>query len=79
MGFCYDDEDNVPMTQDMFDRIDPNGHNPTVYTSYAEMKAAESLPFTDPEEEDRNCNDCVHFNGKFCTTWDCKFSLREEF
>jgi len=34
-GYLYDDEDNAPMNDEMFDRIDQNGNNPTVYTSYA--------------------------------------------
>ena len=67
--FVYDDEDNVPMNDDAFDRIDQNGHNPTVYTSYAEMKAEEALPFTDVPD----CEHCVHHNGQECTTWDCDF------
>lgn len=38
MLHCYDDEDNAPMTEDAF-----NGyHNPTVYTSAAEMNWVES-------------------------------------
>ena len=41
MPYLYDDEDNVPMNEDAWDRIDQDGHNPTVYGSYAEMRAAE--------------------------------------
>ena len=54
MGFVYDNEDNAPLTDEMFDRIDQNGHNPTIYTSYADMKAAEkeaeAIPFDDPPD-----------------------------
>ena len=38
---AYDDEDNAPMNDEAFDRIDLGGHNPTVYGSWSEMKAAE--------------------------------------
>ena len=49
-----------------FDRIDQDGHNPTVYGSYAEMKAVESsLPFDDPEPDD-GCWNCRHYNGESC-------------
>ena len=48
------------------DRIDQDGHNPTVYGSYAEMKAVESsLPFDDPEPDD-GCWNCRHYNGESC-------------
>lgn len=39
--YIYNDEDNYPMNDEMYDRIDRGGHNPTVYGSYAEMRAAE--------------------------------------
>ena len=66
MPYIYNDEDNAPMNDEAFDRIDRNGHNPTVYTSYAEMKAEErSLPFTD--KPDDGCWNCRHYNGDFCT------------
>ena len=39
--YIYNDEDNAPMSEELFDRIDLYGHNPTVYGSWAEMKAAE--------------------------------------
>lgn len=49
--YLYDDEDNAPMTDDAWD----GPHNPTVYGSRAEMKAAErDLPFSDPPE---NCHE----------------------
>ena len=60
----YDDEDNAPMTDDAFD----GPHNPTVYTSYAEMRAAEKpLPFSDPPEHEDGCWNCLDFNGDYCT------------
>ena len=56
--YIYNDEDNYPMNDDAWDRIDQDGHNPTVYGSMAEMKAAETqdllddeLPFTDEDED----------------------------
>jgi len=61
--YIYNDEDNVPMNQEAFDQ---NGHNPTVYSSYAEMKACEQpLPFTDGPEN--GCWNCLHYNGDYCT------------
>ena len=70
MPYIYNDEDNAPMCDEMFDRIDQDGHNPTVYTSYAEMRAAEkeeALPFTDPPED--GCWNCLNFdyNHEACT------------
>ena len=63
MRQAYDDEDNAPMTDDLFDRIDQGGHNPTVYGSYAQMKAEEALPFTDPPERPPDgCWNCQNFN-----------------
>lgn len=44
--YVYDDEDNASMNADAF----YGPHNPTVYLDRAEMKAMESLPFTDPNE-----------------------------
>ena len=50
--YLYDDEDNAPMNDEAFDRIDKDGHNPTVYQSYAEMKAEEKkIPFADEEDD----------------------------
>jgi hypothetical protein len=62
-NYIYSDEDNAPMNEEAFDRIDQNGHNPTVYGSYAEMKVEEkALPFTDPPEN--GCWNCLHFDLK---------------
>ena len=66
--YIYNDEDNAPMNDEAFDRIDPSGHNPTVYTSYAEMRAAEkeeALPFTDPDH-DNGCWNCINYDGDRC-------------
>lgn len=66
MGYLYDDEDNAPMTDDAWNGI----HNPTVYSSRAEMMAAEALPFTDPPEEHPDgCWNCMDFdwNKEACT------------
>lgn len=52
MPYIYDNEDNAPMNREAFDRIDQDGHNPTVYRSYAEMRAAEKeIPFADEDED----------------------------
>ena len=64
MPYIYNDEDNVPMNEDQFDRIDRNGHNPTVYTCFAEMRAAEKIPFNEPEKPDDGCWTCMHFDWK---------------
>ena len=65
MLHAYDDEDNVPMNDENFDPIDRDGHNPTVYTSWAEMKAEEAgLPFTD--EPEKGCWNCLEFDGDRC-------------
>jgi hypothetical protein len=65
MAYLYDDEDNAPMNDEAFDRIDQNGHNPTVYPSYAEMRAVEKpLPFTD--SPDNGCWNCIHYDGDRC-------------
>ena len=74
MGYIYNDEDNAPMYDENFERWDPidiNGHNPTVYTSYAEARAydkGEEIPFNDPPKD--GCWNCLHFNWKHeaCTT-----------
>lgn len=57
MPYIYNDEDNNPMNDDFLGM-----HNPTVYLTRAEMKAAESLPFTDPVEN--GCWNCMHFDYK---------------
>ena len=67
MLHAYDDEDNVPMNEDAFDGF----HNPTVYLDRAEMKAAESIPFSDPPEPPSDgCWNCMNFDWKHeaCTT-----------
>ena len=46
MPYIYNDEDNVPMTDDAWE----GPHNPTVYGSRAEMKYWDNLPFTEPED-----------------------------
>ena len=64
MPYIYNDEDNAPMNDEMLDRIEQNGHNPTIYSSYAEMIAAEKemdLPFTDPPD---GCWNCMNFDWK---------------
>ena len=43
--------------------IDKDGHNPTVYTSYSEMKAVEQgIPFNDPPED--GCWNCLLYDVK---------------
>ena len=29
-------------------------------------------------EHERDCEHCKHYDGKFCTQWDCKMELKEE-
>lgn len=59
--YIYNDEDNVPMVDDSF--FGP--HNPTVYLSRAEMKAAESIPFSDPPTTPADgCWNCRNFDWK---------------
>lgn len=67
--YIYNDDDNAPMAGELFDRIDQDGHNPTVYTSYAEMRAEEALPFTDPEPPSDGCWNCMIYdwNREACT------------
>lgn len=67
MPYIYTDEDNCPMNGEGFDRIDQDGHNPTVYMSYAEMRAAEKgeIPFDEPKHDD-GCWNCTAFNGEAC-------------
>ena len=50
MPYIYSDDDNAPMNDNAWDMIDQNGHNPTVYLSYAEMRAAQKgeIPFCEP-------------------------------
>lgn len=75
MRMAYDDEDNVPMSDDAFDRIDQDGHNPTVYGSFSEMKAMES----DPVPMTSNCHERCRFS-KFCyRTFGDKGSNRADF
>lgn len=69
--YSYDDEDNAPMTRQAYADLrdmDKNGHNPTIYTSISEMKAAEEpLPFTDPPEN--GCWNCLNYDYRYeaCT------------
>ena len=66
MRNAYEDEDNAAMSGELFDRIDQDGHNPTVYGSYAEMRAAEkALPFEDPPGN--GCRNCTFFDGDRCS------------
>ena len=58
MAYLYDDEDNTAMNEEAWDK---DGHNPTVYTSYAEMRAAEkNIPFAEPPG--RGCWNCLLFD-----------------
>jgi hypothetical protein len=66
MKYVYNDEDNVPMDDRMFDPIDQDGHNPTVYLSHAEMKAEEKgeIPFSEPPKD--GCWNCREYTGDYC-------------
>ena len=70
MAVVYNDEDNVPMTSESFDRIDQDGHNPTTYGSYAEMRAAEkALPFDETPSPENGCWNCQYYDGDRCSIW----------
>ena len=61
--YIFSDEDNEPMHFSLLE--DADGHNPTVYKSYAEMVAMERLPFTDPPEPVKDgCWNCFNFDWK---------------
>ena len=68
-SLVYNDEDNAPMNE-WRDDWDKDGHNPTVYLSRAEMKAAEKepIPFDDPPRD--GCWNCLNYNWdhEACTT-----------
>ena len=53
--YVYNDEDNAPMNEDPF----TGAHNPTIYNSRAEMKAAEN---PEPEKPADGCWNCINFN-----------------
>lgn len=57
--YVYDDEDNASMNADAF----YGPHNPTGYLDRAEMKAMESLPFTDPNEPEYEADEEEGENG----------------
>lgn len=63
--YIFSDEDNEPMHFSLLE--DADGHNPTVYKSYAEMIAEERLPFTDPPEHPDGCWNCFNYDGDYCT------------
>ena len=68
MAYIYNDEDNVPMNDDVLPE-DPVLKY-TTYSSREEMKAderGEALPFTDPPD---GCWNCLNFDWKHeaCTT-----------
>ena len=62
--YVYNDEDNSPMTEDQFDF-----HNPTVYASLAEARAADKMPFEEKPEFPDGCWNCMNFdwNREACT------------
>ena len=72
---AYDDEDNVPMHDEVWDRIEKDGHNPTVYGSFAEMRAAEK----DPVPVTSNCHDRCRYSKICFKTYKCKGSNRADF
>ena len=60
MPYIYNDEDNQPMSDDALDF-----HNPTVYGSLCEMKAAESIPFDGLDDKPADgCWNCFNFDWK---------------
>lgn len=79
-NYIYSDEDNAPMSMELFDRIDQDGHNPTVYGSYAEMVAVEKgLSFTDPTPADKNCHERCRYSKECWKLFNCKGSNRADF
>jgi len=65
MAYVYEDEDNVPMNDDVMPE-DPW----LKYTTYSCKEEYEAdirgeVPFTDPP--DNGCWNCLHYNGDFCT------------
>ena len=62
--YIYNDDDNYPMIDDEIENL----HHVTGYTSFTEMRAAESgLPFTDPIENGCwNCR-CYDWTREACT------------
>ena len=68
MPYIYSDDDNVPMNESAWNSIeDRDGHNPTVYLSFAEMRAAQrgEIPF-DEEKHDNGCWNCTEYDGSHC-------------
>ena len=66
MNYLYNDEDNAAMNSEVFDRIDQDGHNPTVYGSYAEMREVEkNIPFAEPPEN--GCWNCMFYDADRCS------------
>jgi len=62
MPYLYDDEDNVPMNDEAFDRIEQEVSTPV---AFVEMKMEESLPFDDPTP-DNGCWNCIEYDGDRC-------------
>ena len=66
--YIYSDDDNVPMNESAWNSIeDRDGHNPTVYLSFAEMRAAQrgEIPFSE-NKPDNGCWNCLEFDGDRC-------------
>ena len=65
MAYIYNDEDNAPMNDDQFDRIDQNGHNPTVYLSEYEARMYDKYGEPEPHKKPSDgCWNCMNFNWK---------------
>ena len=62
MPYIYNDEDNVPMNEEQFDR---DGHNPTVYSSAYEARMYDKYGEPEPKEKpDDGCWNCMNFDWK---------------
>ena len=62
--YIYNDEDNAPMNDEFI-----GFHNPTVYSSRAEMLAVESGAYEEKEEHENGCWNCMDYcpNRYACT------------
>lgn len=67
MAVVYNDEDNVPMT-------DFGEHNPTVYMSYSEMRAAQMNGSYGKPRRKNGCGNCDCYDGLMCDRY---FERRE--
>ena len=63
MPYLCEDEDNGPMNDSAFDRIDEKISTPAIYM---ETSVEEPLPFDDPTP-DEGCWNCIYYTGDACS------------